>query len=393
MYRAVRPLTALDAATRHDVWLCDSRGYRVGLLNDAVSLSYSLSIKDTGGITLEMPYSYASKIKDLALVEVWRRIGERESSFVEVFVIVSKPQALGAKGSRFLTLSGPTLTGYVVSDKRIVQALPLPSAAGASASAPSQRTGALDDVFKQYARDALTEWDASSQGRSLAAGLRLTVAANQGQGARRRVTASLTPLTSVAQDIQAQSEQSSYVARKMYYRVRVTGFDPLTCVLETVMDRRGAYRGLTSAAPVVLSQERGTLGALDLEMDRGSEFASLLVKYTASGATRLTRLTDTTRQRVTPYAHREGFYSATATTKSGAEAEAQFRLRAGKPRRLARLTPTPSAVLRYGADYHLGDVVVVEAFGRQWEAEVVAESSSVQGPLWTPQLRLDEWGV
>jgi hypothetical protein len=110
----------------------------------------------------------------------------------------------------------------------------------------------------------------------------LSIAADQGQAERRVVTASLTPITSVASDILAKSEQSTYVPRKLYYRVRVTGFDPLTCTFETLVDRYGAYRGLTSSKPVVLSQDLGTAGAMDIEHDLTSEVNSVLVKYTAS---------------------------------------------------------------------------------------------------------------
>jgi hypothetical protein len=149
---------------------------------------------------------------------------------------------------------------------------------------------------------------------------------------------------------------------------------------------------LTSVKPVILSQDLGTAGALDIESDRTSEVNSILVKYASGGVTYLTRVTDTTRAKTAPVAFREGFYSATATTASGAQAEAQYRLRAGKPRRMTRTTAVSSALVRYGVDYHLGDVVVVEGMGRQWDAEVVAESVSA-GPPASVQLRLDEWGV
>src|SRR5574343_1153372 len=104
----------------------------------------------------------AAKVKDYALLEVWRRIGEPEPVFVEAFVIVNRPQGQGGKGTRFLSLSGPTLTGYVVSGQRVVQAVSLPSAAAVSVSAPSQRLGSLDDVLKDFVSDAMTEWDDDS---------------------------------------------------------------------------------------------------------------------------------------------------------------------------------------------------------------------------------------
>lgn len=392
MHRANRPLTPLPSRTRHDIWLCDNRGYRVALLNDYVSCSYNLSTRDTGGMTLEMPYPWSARIKDYALVEMWRKIGERETAYIESFVMMSRPQALGSKGTPFLTLSGPTLTGFVVSDKRVVQALDLPDGAPISTDAPGAHTGALDDLLKTWVGvTAMQERDGDSSGRDLRAGLRLSVGGNQGQGMRTRSTASLTPMASLTGNLVAQSEQSVYVPRRLYYRVRPTSFDPLTVVFETLVDRYGAYRGLTSARPVILSQANGTLGALDMEQDRTSEVNSVLVKYTAAGGTRLTRVTDLARQKVTPYAHREGFYTADAALGDAAEAEAQYRLRQGKPRRMVRATTTPSAVLRYGVDYHLGDVVVLEAFGRQWDAEIVAESSSPQGDAWGVSLRLDEW--
>jgi hypothetical protein len=140
----------------------------------------------------------------------------------------------------------------------------------------------------------------------------------------------------------------------------------------------------------VLSQGNGTLAQIEVEDDRTSEVNSILVKYTASGVTKLTRITDTRRARLAPAAFREAVYSATATTKSGAESEARYRLSQGKPRRMVRATATPSALVRPLVDYHLGDVVIVEALGRQWEAEIAAMTMG-QGQATT--LRLDEWSA
>lgn len=386
--QANRPLTALDATTRHFLYVLDQRGYRTRLVTDFISLSYSLSTKDTAGMTLELPYEYAAAIPDYSIVELWRRVGELAPMFVECFILVSRPQGQGSKGTQFLTLSGPTLTGYVLSDKRIVQAVSLPSAAASSVSAMSARTGPMDDVAKRYLSDGLTAWDSSSGERAWLTQLRLTVAANRGQLPRERITASLTPVRSVLTDIQSRAEQSTKGARRLYYRVRPASLDPLTLRFETLTTRYGQDRGFDAALPVVLSQANGTLGQIEIEDDRTSEANSVLVKYVSGGVTRLTRITDTRRARLAPAAFREAFYSATATTKSGAEAEARYRLSQGKPRRMVRATATPSALIRPWVDYKLGDVVIVEALGRQWEAEwVAANTGEGQGV----QLRLDEW--
>jgi len=55
---------------------------------------------------------------------------------------------------------------------------------------------------------------------------------------------------------------------------------------------------------------------------------------------------------------------------------------------MVRSTATPSALIRPLVDYHLGDVVVVEALGRRWEAELTALTG---GEGQAVQLRLDEW--
>ena len=382
-----RPLTALDATTRYELWLLDGRGYRTRLVTDYISLSGSLSTRDTGGLTLELPYEYAAGIPDYSVVELWAKVGERAPRFVEVFVLVSRPQGLGSKGTPFLSLSGPTLTGYVLSDKRIVQAVSLPSGAAVSVNAPSARTGALDDVAKQYLSDALTVWDSAGE-RDWLSRLRLTVAPSRGQLPRARVTGSLTPARSVLTDIQSRAEQSTLGARRLYYRVRPASFDPLTLRFETLTTRYGADRGFDAALPVVLGQANGTLGQVEVEDDRTSEVNSVLVKYVSGGKTYLTRITDTRRARLAPIAFREGFYSATATTRLQAEAEARYRLSQGKGRRMTRATATPSALVRPLVDYHLGDVVIVEALGKQWEAELTAVTLGAGQPV---QLRLDEW--
>lgn len=386
--QATRPLTALDATARHEIYVLDGRGYRTRLLTDFSSLSYSLSTRDTGGLTLELPYEYAAGIPDYSVVELWAKVGERAPRFVECFILVSRPQGLGSRGTPFLTLSGPTLTGYVVSDKRIVQALSLPSGAAVSISTPGARTGALDDVAKLYMSDALSAWDDDSGERNWLTRLNLTMAANLGQLPRSRVTASLTPARSVLTDIQSRAEQSTMGARRMYYRVRPAFFDPLALRFETLTGRYGQDRGVDAALPVVLSQANGTLGPVEVEDDRMSEVNSVLVKYTSNGITKLTRITDTRRARMAAAAFREGFYSASAATRNEAEAEARYSLSQGKPRRMVRSTATPSALIRPLVDYHLGDVVVVEALGRRWEAELTALTG---GEGQAVQLRLDEW--
>lgn len=386
---ATRTLTTLPSDTRFTLWLLDGKGRRVRHLSDVMSLSLSLSTRDMGGLTLEVPWSYAAVIQDYALVELWARIGERAPVFIECFILISRPQGLGSKGTRFLSLSGPTLTGYVVSDKRVVQAMPLPTAAPVSVSTPGARTGAMDDVAKQYLSDALTAWDGAGE-RNWLANLRLTIAANRGQLPRERITASLTTVRSILSDLQSKAEQSTKGAQRLYYRVRPAAFDPMALRFETLTGRYGGYRGFRAALPVVLSQGNGTLAQIEVEDDRTSEVNSILVKYTASGVTKLTRITDTRRARLAPAAFREAVYSATATTKSGAESEARYRLSQGKPRRMVRATATPSALVRPLVDYHLGDVVIVEALGRQWEAEIAAMTMG-QGQATT--LRLDEWSA
>lgn len=383
LHHANRPLVALASDVTHDVYVCDQAGYRRGLLPDWVSLSYSRSTRDTGGITLEVPWDVGVSLREFAVFEVWRRVAGRSPRFVEVFIALSRPQGLGSRGTRFVSLSGPTMTGFVVGDKRIVAALP--------DTTLSDKTGPLDDVLKDYVSDAvLAAWDAASEGRNLATRLSISVASDQGQAAREQVEASLTTLPSVVKGIQARSEQSSAVPRRLFYRVRPVGFDPLSLRVETVMDCYGAYRGLNAARPVILSQETGTLGALDVEQDRGGEVNSVLVKYNDGTNDRLTRVTDAARSQFSALAFREGFYSASAATKTAAETEARYRLRQGEPRRMTRATVTSSATTRYGVDYFLGDVVGVAAFGRLWEAEVVAEIVGA-GPPETVQLRLDEW--
>lgn len=389
LHYANRPLTARLSDISHDVWLCDQRGYRVALLNDHISLGYSLSVRDTGGVTLELPWEMSSLVRDYALLEVWWRVGEQTARPVEVFVVQSRPQGVGNKGTRFLSVTGPTLTGYVVSDKRVVQAVSVPD--DLTTSSLAARTGALDDVLKDYVTDTvMAAWDGDSEERDLTQRLNLSLAVDQGQGARERVTATLSTLKSVAGDILARSEQSTAYPTRLYWRVRAIDFDPLRLRFETLARYYGAYRGLTAARPLVLSPALGTIGTMDIEQDRTSEVNSVLVKYNDGTSDRLTRITDTGRARVGPIAFREGFYSAVASTASAAEAEARYRLWQGKPRRMVRATVTPSSFVRYGVDYHLGDVVVVEALGRQWDAEIVAATISA-GPPASIQLRLDAW--
>ena len=134
----------------------------------------------------------------------------------------------------------------------------------------------------------------------------------------------------------------------------------------------GKYRGFTAASPIILSPTFANVTQVEVEHDYREAWNSIWITYSAKAAS--DRVTSSTRRNIAPAGFREVYFdAANSISASAGQSEAQGKLAEGKERKLARVTVAQSPVLRYGAEYDLGDVVGTLFLGRRAEQEVVSE--------------------
>ena len=382
-----RDRTPLSVKTSHQVWLCNPAGYRVQLISDYVSLKYNRAIKGGSGLTLELLPGFDTRyLRDFSLIEVWRRVGEQAIRHEDVFVIQSIPQAQTHRGTKFLTLEGPTMTDYLLGkNSRVVDAVE-----GATGGAYTDTT---DNLLRLFTFDQLGVGAGSSgtsEGRDLSIYAGFTVEASRSMGPSVTVNGFLRPLDDVLAEIRKKSEENTVSPLRLFWTIRAKSFNPLRFEFIVLPRYYGRYRGFTAAAPVIFAPMFSNVAQVEIEHDFREAWDAVFVTYGGTKASS-TRIINTARRNVAPIAFREVYFdAANSATEAAAQVEAQSKLNEGKERKLARVTVVSNATHRYGAEYLLGDVVGTMFLGRRVEMEIAGEEISRNKDGETVSLKLDE---
>lgn len=361
-----RDLPPLSTQTSHQVWLCNPQGYRVALISNYVSLKYTLGIKGGGQITLDLPPNYDTRyLKMYSYLEVWRKVGEQLPSLEDVFVVQSMPQTQTRRGSRFITLAGPTATDFFLGkNSRVINALD--TATGAS------YTDNTDDLLRQYVFNNLGDGagnSGTSEGRDLSTYAGMTIENMRNIGPSITENVFLRPLDDVLAEIAKKSEEDTTKPLRLFWYMLPKSFNPLRFEFRVFYKYYGRYRGFSSPNPLIFSPMLSNVGHVELDWDYREAWNSVFIAYNTKTAT--TRITSTTRRGIAPQGFREVFYDAGSGWVVGtAQAEASGKLNDGKERNLTRIQVAPSAVSRYGAEYRLGDVVGTVLLGRRADMEI-----------------------
>ena len=358
-------------SNRHDIqlWLFNSLGYRVQLVPSYVSLKYNRSIKGGGGMTVELPPNFDTRyLRDLSYLVVEEKLGGRAMQYRETFVIQSIPQSVTARGTRFLTLEGPTATDYFIGkNSRVVAALE-----GGTGGSYTDNT---DDLARKFVADALAAGagnSGTSEGRDLSVYAGFSVEPERALGPSITVGGFTRSIDEVLSEIRNKSEQNSAAPLRLFYTVRPKSFNPLRFEFIVLARYFGKYRGFTAANPIILSPTFANVTQVEVEHDYREAWNSIWITYSAKAAS--DRVTSSTRRNIAPAGFREVYFdAANSVSASAGQSEAQGKLAEGKERKLARVTVAQSPVLRYGAEYDLGDVVGTLFLGRRVEQEVVSE--------------------
>lgn len=349
----------------YEIWLCNSYGARAAPLWPVRSLTYSVGdpVQQVGQLTVKVSAKWWQQANIASLVEVWRSpmpgVWPRHEG---TFILETVEQDRDG-----LTLGGSHTTKLL--DFRIVDA--------DKDSAGANKTGAADDLIKQFGREQLAALAGS--GRDFNAWFPFAVEPDYGLGPTVSKEASRAGLLDTAQGlVKAASEHDNYPAW-VSFEVANTGHDlQFGVVLRTHYDYRGVDRGLTSISPLVLS-DGNALGGVKRLQDHTREKTVALVGGAGSGANRTkVTVTDAVRAGAAPWWRREVWLdggseeTATAVLKEKGERK----LRDGRPidRFTAALLPHP--VIMYGVNLAWGDKVGVEAFGRIWNSRITGVSVS-----------------
>lgn len=359
---------------QYQIWLCSPSGYRQALISDYTALSYSLDAREGGGFSLELPANFdTSLLVEGAQAEIWQSVNGRAFTWEGSFIALHRPWAQARRGTRFHTISGPSMTGYILAkNSRVIAYL--------EADAAASRSGPADNVAKYFVKQtvgpAAEGTDAAADGRDLTGVYGLTFEADQGRAPSISVNGFCKPLADVLAECRKKSEEDTVTPRALYWRFILSGVDPATYRFATYVGRMGVNHGLKSAQPVYISPEFGTAQEVEWDRDRTDEFNSVFVRYNVG--VNVGRATVTARSRAFPGAFREAFYDASnEVSETAGLAAAKRKLNEGKPKNVMRINVMDTDAIQYGVHYRLGDRVAVRALGATFDMDVLGVDIAV----------------
>jgi hypothetical protein len=371
---------------RYRATLYSPQGTPQALITGYSQLSYTLTTSsDGGGFSIALPPTMdRSLIKDGSFVTIDRTLDGGIPHFEDCYIVLSTPEAQAKKGTRFPTIEGPSVTGYVTGkDFRAIGQLD--STLGSYVTSVPADDAVKYFVSRNMAAGAENNTfgdTADRRGRDISKFIGFTVEKDRSLGPSITYNASLKALDVAIRDIAKLSEENANTPARLFWYVKPKSFNPLAFEFVTFLGKlpsaarpkvqRGAfntYRGFDSAAPVILGPAFGTVIETDGEHDLRESFNSSVFTYNSKGS--LSRVTDKTRAAEFAMAFRERLGDAKDSgTETEGKAEMRSALNDGRPRLVTRFRIADSLAVAYGRDYFLGDILGCLALDRRFEAEV-----------------------
>lgn len=163
--------------------------------------------------------------------------------------------------------------------------------------------------------------------------------------------------------------------------------------LQTYTNWRGTDRTVGSGSDLIFATQRGNLANAQLTVDRTEEVTFVTCGGMGEGTARnIQTALDASRMAESPWNRREAFTELTNSADSGQlTAQAQARLRAGRPKIYLEgaIKDAPGCVR--GLDYDLGDYVTIELRQKQYDTrlDVISVTWDEQGENMTAQFRVN----
>jgi hypothetical protein len=348
------------------VEVADPFGVKLAQVDTFLALDFVRPVNDVGVLTLDLdPDTDVSQFRLDGRLSVYRQgsAGGYRLQTETVWLVRQWRRVMYTSGERVLRV-----TAYSASDllaRRIV--------AYAAGSDEASKTDHADDMMKAIVRENL---GASATDTDRRWSSYLTVQADSASASSMSKAFSRRNVLTVLQEI---AETSAEGGEPLYFDIVA----PSSSTLEfrTYTGQRGVDRTLSSASPLIMSPELGTIRGGELFEDYASEYT---VVYAAGGgegkAREVSEVEDTARSGASPFGRIEALRDARhGATGASLTAEGNAYLRASRPKRIftAALVDTPQ--VRYGLEWHWGDKVTAQFEGKTFDCHIDTLRVSVAG--------------
>lgn len=332
----------------HTVWIASPEGERLGIADDFIRLSYTLTQNVPGALTLTVPagsyaWHYGLNRTDIRLYVFRDNRLEGETCWLGR----SHRYFTDSNGVGFWEVSA--VSALELLSRRIV-----PYADG---SAQATKTAAADDMMKAVVRENLGSSAATA--RQITG---LSVQSDLGLGPTITQSFQYTNVLSVCQDIADATKDSDDASVWVYFDIVVKDWLAGTLEFRTFTGQRGASHGIGSDSPVVFSDLGGTLVEAEREYDHYDEITYAYGRrqgdpygtFDGEGG-------DATRLKTSSLNRREAFVDVPTGFTTITVDELMPTLAEGRPRLRFRAKLQDLPGLRYGQHWGMGDIVAVTA--------------------------------
>jgi len=348
----------------YEIWLRNASGTLIGSVQEIQSFSYARVLNNVGAFTLVVPAP--TGVNNFGLdyrVEFWRESPTVRGAALRLEfagMIRRWTYDTDTKGKSIMKVSG--IDWIHLLERRIV--------AYAAGSAQAAKTAKIDDLMKAIVRENL---GASAVAARDWTSMGFTVQPDLGQGVSNTKGFSWRNVLTVLRDL---ADQSVVDGTAVYFDVEPVGAN---LEFRTYSPLHGYDRGPSSAKPLTLSVEFGTLDTPSLDVDRASEISYVYAGGQGEGAARtVVEVSDAARVGESAFNRCESFADArNEATVAGVTSAANAALQAGRPVKKfgGKIIDTEGAV--YGVDWSFGDRVAANYQGVTYAAIIRALAVAV----------------
>lgn len=329
------------------------------------ALAYTLNVGKVGALRLTVPATFDANLFRLdGRIGVWRSINGRPPKLDgDTIFLIRKWE---------YSKNTTTITAYSANHllwRRIIDYF-----AGTTYSSKTTPTAA-GNLIKAFVNENMLAGivAADRQGAETQADISayLSNQANLTDGQLLAMQCAWRKLGDVVQDLSDASTQAG-----TYMAADIVAVTESLLELRTYATLRGVDHRASSSAPVILSEDAGSLANCQLTIDRSDEVTVAIVGGTGEGTQRLVRTSiDTTRIADSPLNRIEQFGDYSNVSDATALQDiADALVRAGRPRVEFTADVVETGGATRGIHYDLGDMVTAEFRGVQYDCRLdVAE--------------------
>jgi hypothetical protein len=350
---------------QHTVWFATAGGERLGIADDVIRLSYTLTQNVPGSLSLVLPASSDAVLRGITNLDTRLYVWRDSRLEGETCWLVRRARfVVDADGRRFWEVTAVSTLELLA--RRIVPY--------ANATTYATKTGLADNVMKAVVREHLGS--SAPTARQLSG---LSVQSDLSLGPS--ITQSFQYLTvlRVCQDLADATKGDDHTAWT-YFDIVVTDWQQGALEFRTYVGQRGIDHGCQSEMPIHFSDGAGTLVDAEREHDYHDEITYVYgVREGDPLGTFSAESGDTTRLHASSLNRREGFVQLPVGTATITAAEIAPTLAAGRPRLRFRANIQDLPGLRYGLQWNMGDIVSATLGGVTADCRVDAVTVTVDG--------------